>query len=299
MNSENLNNLITEALAIEARDAKEAGALGFMARSLIQATMPHRDPGDVPAWGRENGSFSMVIQPGLVKQNNEFKRIGLPYGSYPRLLLAWLTTEAVKTKNPQLVLGASLSEFMRKLDLIPRGGRWGTITRLKDQMRRLFSASVTCAYDERLVNNVERNRGISLNVASSYDLWWHPENPGQTGLWQSKVTLGAEFFKEIIDRPVPIDMDALKALKGSSMRLDIYSWLTYRMSYIKKTTSIPWEVLQLQFGSNFNRTIDFKRKFLEHLKAVHIVYNEAKISASTKGLILQPSKPHIILNSCE
>ena len=299
MNNQNLNNLITEALAIEARDAKEAGALGFMARALIQATMPHSDPGDVPAWGRENGSFSMVIQPGLVKQNNEFKRIGLPYGSYPRLLLAWLTTEAVKTKNPQLVLGASLSEFMRKLDLIPRGGRWGTITRLKDQMRRLFSASVTCAYDERLVNNVERNRGISLNVASSYDLWWHPENPGQTGLWQSKVTLGAEFFKEIIDRPVPIDMDALKALKGSSMRLDIYSWLTYRMSYIKKTTSIPWEVLQLQFGSNFNRTIDFKRKFLEHLKAVHIVYNEAKISASTKGLILQPSKPHIILNSCE
>ena len=298
MNSENLNNLITEALAIEARDAKEAGALGFMARALIQATMPHSDPGDVSAWGRENGAFSMVIQPGLIKQNNEFKRIGIPYGSYPRLLLAWITTEAVKTKNPQLVLGSSLSEFMRKLDLIPRGGRWGTIVRLKDQMRRLFSAFVTCTYDEHAVNSSERNRGININVASSYDLWWHPQNPGQTGLWQSTVTLGTEFFKEVIDHPVPIDMDALRALKGSSMRIDIYSWLTYRMSYLTKTTSIPWELLQLQFGSNFNRTIDFKRKFLEHLKAVNVVYPQAKVAVGKNCLILQPSKPHVALNLC-
>lgn len=127
--------------------------------------MPHSDPGDVPAWGRENGAFSMVIQPGLVKQNNEFKRIGLTYGSYPRLLLAWITTEAVKTKSPQLVLGASLSEFMGKLDLIPRGGRWGTIARLKDQMRRLFSAIVTCVYDERMIDNSERNMGVNLKEA--------------------------------------------------------------------------------------------------------------------------------------
>jgi hypothetical protein len=40
MNSKNLNKLISEALAIEVRDAKEAGALG-MARSLVQATLPH------------------------------------------------------------------------------------------------------------------------------------------------------------------------------------------------------------------------------------------------------------------
>jgi hypothetical protein len=50
INNKNLNKLISEALAIESRDAKEAGALGFMARVLIQATMPHSDPGDIPAW---------------------------------------------------------------------------------------------------------------------------------------------------------------------------------------------------------------------------------------------------------
>jgi len=34
MNKDNLNKLIIEALAIEAEEAKEAGALGYMARAL-------------------------------------------------------------------------------------------------------------------------------------------------------------------------------------------------------------------------------------------------------------------------
>lgn len=52
-------------------------------------------------------------------------KIGLPYGTVPRLLLAWMTTEAVKTQSRELELGDSLSGFMRELDLVPTSGRWG------------------------------------------------------------------------------------------------------------------------------------------------------------------------------
>jgi hypothetical protein len=293
LNQKNLEKLITEALAIEAQAAKEAGALGYMARALVQATMPHKDPGNVEAWGRENGAFSMVMQPGIIKQGQEFKRIGLPYGSYPRLLLAWLSTEAIKTQERTLTLGHSLSDFMRQLDLIPAGGRWGTIARLKEQMRRLFSAFITCTYDESFNQKIEHNCGKGLHIASAYELWWTPQNPEQAGLWQSTVTLSEEFFQEVINHPVPIDMRALKALKGSAMRLDIYSWLTYRMSYLNKSISIPWDVLKMQFGSDFGRSIDFKLRFKEHLKAVLTVYPEAKIDVDSDNLILHPSKPHI------
>lgn len=66
MKQKNLDKLITEALAIEAEVAKEAGALGYMARALVQATMPHKNPGKVEAWGGETGNFlllcSQVIQ---------------------------------------------------------------------------------------------------------------------------------------------------------------------------------------------------------------------------------------------
>jgi len=42
MNSDNLDKLVSQALAIEAESAREAGALGFMARLLVQITLPHR-----------------------------------------------------------------------------------------------------------------------------------------------------------------------------------------------------------------------------------------------------------------
>jgi hypothetical protein len=82
------------------------------------------------------------------------------------------------------------------------------------------------------------------------------------------------------------------------MALDIYCWLTYRMAYLKKTTSIPWEILQIQFGANYDRTRDFKRYFLNQLKAVSIVYPEAKLDIKDDCLILKSSKPHIAKKRC-
>jgi hypothetical protein len=90
---ESLDKLITESLAIEAQEAKAAGALGYMARALTQATMPHA-PSEATEFVRRNGAFTLTM----------FARrdVGLPYGSVPRLLMAWLTTEAVRTKEPVL-----------------------------------------------------------------------------------------------------------------------------------------------------------------------------------------------------
>ena len=121
-----------------------------MARAMVLATLPHSDPGDVPAWGRRNGKFSLVIQPGYtIDEKGGPRSIGMPYGVIPRLLLCWLTTEAVRTREREIVLGSSLSDFMRKLEMLgPTGGRHGSITRLKVQMLRLFSSSVSCVYEE-------------------------------------------------------------------------------------------------------------------------------------------------------
>ena len=281
MNNKNLNTLISEALAIEARDAKEAGTLGFMARALVQATLPHSKV-EGNEFKRRNGAFKLTI---LADSD-----VGLPYGSVPRLLVAWLTTEAVRTKQRELVLGDSLSQFMSQLDLVPTGGRWGTITRLREQMKRLFSAAVSCTYDDG-----EHWAIKNIQPVAQANLWWSPKAPGQMSLFESTLTLGEEFFKEVINYPIPIDMDAIKALKRSPMALDIYCWLTYRMSYLKKKTIIPWGALETQFGSDYTRTRRFKDKFLHQLRAVSVVYPEAKIEDSDTGLVLLPSKPHIPL----
>jgi len=288
LNNKNINQLLTEALAIEASEAKEAGALGFMARALTLATMPHSKPGS-NEFVRKNGSFTMtMIAPSVV---------GLPYGSTPRLLLAWLTTEAVRTKEKELVLGDSMSAFMRELGLVATGGRWGSITRLKSQTRKLFGSTIHCNYIDKLPDGVIHESMLNLQIAADADLWWQPNNPDQTGLFDSTVTLTQPFFNEIIKSPVPIDMRALKVLKQSPMALDIYVWLTYRMSYLRKRTEIPWPALQAQFGSSYPMTAqgtrDFKKSFLTHMKKVAVVYPDAKVIEGEHGLRLSPSTTHV------
>lgn len=279
MNENNLNKLISEALAIEAEAAQEAGTLGYMARVFSQASLPHSKVSG-NEYKRTNGAMTMrVLAP---------SEIGVPYGSYPRLLMSWLTTEAVRTKDSVLVLGHTLSEFMDCLGLLPTGGRWGTMPRLRNQMIRLFSSMISCTYQDGT-----RNAGMGAQVAKAYDLWWDPNAPEQAALWQSTVALSLDFFNEIVDKPVPVDMRVLKAIKQSAMKLDIYCWLTYRMSYLKRHTEVPWELLQLQFGSGFTRTRAFKEAFTEHLKGVLLLYPAAKVEDGNKGLILKPSPPHI------
>jgi hypothetical protein len=275
-----LARLIEEALALEAADARAAGALGFMARALVQTTLPHRKPA-TSEFVRQNGPFTLTL--------TAPSKVGLPYGSLPRLLLAWLTTEAVRTKSRELVLGDSLSHFMRQLGLVPTGGAWGSITRLRIQSRRLFASTVSCLYEEDARGSAE----AGFRIADKSILWWDPKRPEQTGLFGSAVTLSEPFFREITTRPVPIDLRALRVLSQSPMQLDIYAWLTYRLSYLRSETTIPWVALRYQFGADYHRVQDFKAAFLEHLKKVLTVYRYAKAEPAKVGLLLRPSPPHI------
>ncbi len=274
-----IDHLITEALAIEAEEARDAGALGFMARAMVQATLPHKQVAG-NEFTRTNGNFSLTL---LAPS-----KIGLPYGSIPRLLLSWITTEAVKTRERELELGHSLSQFMGELGLVPTGGRWGSITRLKNQMQRLFASSVTCTYDDGVTWALE-----SVKPVDSARLWWEPRNPDQTALWKSIIILGERFYQEIIRAPIPVDMRALRALKRSPLALDVYLWLTYRMFYLRKPTMVRWESLSYQFGADYKVLRQFKAAFLRELKKVMLIYSEVRVRPEVTGLLIAPSKPHI------
>ena len=108
----------------EAATKKDAA---FMARELVQATLPHKNPGNIPLWKRTNGSVTLAIQPGMNIETG--KSYGYPYGTIPRLLTFWITTEALRNKhknNPRRIeLGASLTGFMIDLGLNPNNGGTG------------------------------------------------------------------------------------------------------------------------------------------------------------------------------
>ena len=89
-------------LLVSAREADPD--LGFMARMLVLCSLPRTNPGNRLQYKRVNGPYSLIM--------TAVGKTKLPFGNLPRLLLAWVCTEAVRTQNRELVLGKSLSEFM-------------------------------------------------------------------------------------------------------------------------------------------------------------------------------------------
>lgn len=277
--------------AVELRDRDEPEGIEFLASLWCQTSLPYRDPGDIQAWGRRNGDLSLVVQPGMgMTEGGQARSIGFPYGTMPRLLLTWLSSEAVRTKCPQLVLGDSLSGFMKNLGMRPTGGANGSITRLKKQMERLFLATLTVRWE----GDASLQRGGRLNVASSYALWWSQDRAGEPTLMPSIVTLSGEFFNEVIGHPVPLDTGVLRALRGSALRLDIYAWLCHRLSYLRRPTTVPWEGLRGQFGSTLgadkNGRARFRQEFERNLAAVLLLYRDADVESTSAGVVLRPSK---------
>ena len=112
-------------------------------------------------------------------------------------------------------------------------------------------------------------------------------------MWRSKIVLGQDLFKEITRSAVPVDLRAIRQLKGSPLAIDLYVWLTYRMSYLKKPTLVPWEGLQNQFGADYGRPRDFRRRALIHLESVVRVYSAVRVGHADAGLRLYPSPPHV------
>jgi hypothetical protein len=308
-----VREVIAAHLAIEGEDARSAGAIGYMARALVVATMPYKDP-KADVFKRMNGDFALRIVAGYEG--------GLPYGVYPRLLVNWVASEAVRTKSPEIELGDSLRLFLRDvLDIrSSTGGKQGSATRVSEQMKRLFGSLITAQYsgstgDKRpfVLKNVLLAEELSLDDRDMKMLddegnekeLWVPQERHVAGTWQSRMRLTDGFFRECITTPVPVDLRAYKALRGSPLAMDIYAWLTYRLSYTERQTRpIPFEALMMQFGSGYGSkattpagikqgVLDFKRGFLAALKLVLVVYPLARVEVAPGGLVLFPSPTHV------
>src|SRR5206468_10557948 len=107
-----------------------------------QTCLPYRDPGeDVLTWERANGNARILLEAGRAvhPESGEFVRVGLPYGPKPRLILAHLNAEALRTQSPVIDVSASLSAFMSRLGLDTNGRNMKAV---KEQLARLSTTTI-------------------------------------------------------------------------------------------------------------------------------------------------------------
>ena len=176
---------------------EEEAQIGYMLGTLIMATLPHSRP-PKNEFTRTNGHFTLSLWANPV--------LGLPYGALARLIMIWMTSEAKKTKSRIIYPGDSLSEFMRTLDIVPTGGRWGSITRLKNMLDKVFACHFSIVRKNAGTNLHEQINMIPVDDVTETALLWDPVNIGQKSLFKPKVVLSERFYQEIEKHAVPLNM---------------------------------------------------------------------------------------------
>ena len=92
--------------------SKADADLGFMARLLALCSLPRTNPGNRLQYKRVNGPYKLIMT-----ATGDAK---LPYGNLPRLLLAWVCTEAVRTHARSWSSGGRCPSSCEKWTSTPR-----------------------------------------------------------------------------------------------------------------------------------------------------------------------------------
>jgi len=277
------NTAATE-VAKAARDVvEESGGISFHYVPLIQCSFPHADPGDAHSFTRKNGWLELTL--GTTRPET-----GLPYGVPARLLTIYAASEAVRTKSPEIFLGTSVHDFLRRLDVpITRGDR-GSLRVYANQLLKLIHCTLTI--DENIKDATGRT-GLHIRqalFAEEARLWWDAARGVGQG---SSLVLSSVLFHSILDRSAPLSTNAIKSLRKSPMDLDVYAWLVHRLFNLSKPSTVTWQQLSEQFGHGYSELRRFRRFFIDSLKRVQLVYPEAKLKVADAGVILMPSRPHL------
>jgi hypothetical protein len=252
----------------------------FLHTVLCQVGLPRRATEGL-RFERRNGMASLLVEAGSLYSNQTWMQQPLPYGPKPRLALVHISTEAVRTKSPVVEIGRSLHDFMRRIGIGTNGRDYRTF---RQQMRALSACRMTLGYG---------NTTIDAKPIERFSTWRAPD--GSDDLETGIIQLTTKFYESLIDAAVPLDPRALAALQGSSLALDIYTWLSHRLHRVARVSGerITWANLSSQFGQEYHDTRDFKRTFQRSLQSVRAVYPDARMDEVRGGYILLPSKPPV------
>jgi len=257
--------------------------LSFQYVPLIQCTFPHGDPGDQTLFSRRNGRLLLTL-------STARPDAGLPYGVPARLLTIYCASEVKRTKSPQIDLGGSLHDFLRRLDVPITRGERGSLRVYANQLLRLIHCAISV--DEDIEDDSGR-QGLHLRQTLFVDearLWWDDDAGTGQG---SFLLLSPSIFNSILKRSAPLSTRAIRALRKSPMDLDVYAWLVHRLYRRAEPSTVSWTQLFGQFGHSYGELRYFRRFFCVSLTKAMQAYPQARVNVTDTGLLLLPSKPHV------
>lgn len=260
----------------------------YSARPFVLCGIPVRRPAKhTLEYSRQNGRFRLRVI--------GHPDYGLPFGQ-DRLLLIWIATMAVWQKSRE-VRFRSAAAILETFGL-PKDGRY--YKRLIEGFERIFYSTFFFTSDHRVGEATVMERR-SFRFVRDAKLWYADINrAGSTGTPQTRaenvIVLSEEFWNEIQEHPIPVDLAVVKALADSPGSLDLYVWLVWRCWTAKGPVTVPLfghEGLISQLGNSAKlRERDFRRQIVQWLKVIRQLWPECPANVVESGalLLVRPSK---------
>jgi len=253
----------------------------FLHTVLCQVGLP-REKTLSREFERRNGDAVLKISAGELFDGKNFIEQPLPSGAKPRLVLAHISSEAVRKQQKEIEVGSSIREFLKMLGCDTNGRSY---SEFKKQMQALAACRLTLGMKIQ-------DRAVTINTqpVTQFDAWFTTEG-SQLSFWPGMLTLSQEFFDTLIEHAVPLDPLGLAGIQNSSLAIDIYTWLSYRLCRIRQDQKVmlSWTNLKDQFGDEYVSPKNFKREFTDKLSKVLKIYGDARVESTDGGILLLPS----------
>ncbi len=267
--------------------------IGYTHSVLAQCFLPLREKEGLKEFrAAPNGKASLIIKAGELYNAplDEWQMQEVPSGPKPRLLMLYMNGYAIRHKTPVIDMGGSLNDYLHSVG-IPAGGK--NRKAVNSQMHNLVAADIRLG----LWTADGTSRTIKTSIVDEYEIW-SSADPRQRTLWPSEAVLSPRYYDVLQNHRLPYDLRAIRQLQHSSLKMDLYLWLLYRMPRLKRTTNIPWDALKAVFGPHYSETRYFKRDMLKALKDVLQFYPEAanKLISHRDYLALAPTPSPIPSN---
>jgi hypothetical protein len=256
-------------------------------------SLPVRKPADeMASIIRQDGQYTLAITPRPVLRRvdgqQQMAALGVPYGSLPRLILIHIMTEAVRTRSRHIVLGASFTDWMRRMGFrtISYGPR-GSATLIRQQLDRLLACEWMIRWDNETSQGDQEFAVKEVKLTNDYA----GVNTVRGG-FSREIMLTESFFEHLREHAVPLDENAIRQLRDSATALDLYTWLAYRLPRINKARPaiLSWQQLAVHFGNEGNNIRKFRQTVREAWdRHVSAVYPEARAEFDTTAIRLHAS----------
>ena len=264
--------------------------VGFSSRPFVLCGLPVKRPASgCLLHERRNGQF--------VLQVTGHPSYGLPWGQ-DRLVPIFLATLAIRQQTQRITFD-SAAQMLDTFGMQQGGSQY---RRLVAAFQRIFGATVFFGTDTQRERSVVVHRA-RFNFMSEARIWYSrdPDQQFLPGDCQNIIVLSDEFYREILDHPIPADLEAAKALSSSPAALDLYMWLSYRCFTARGKERIPLFGdfgLISQLGSvEYARPRKFREKIEGWLDLVRTMWPECPAVIDSDGIGLLVDRATSVLTA--